>query len=220
MIQLMQGDCLERMKEIPDGSVDLVLCDLPYGIDYQSQRKKDRSRWFPKIANDQRPLTACIPLLARLMNNHGGLFLFTRRDVQQPVIDALHGNGFSVKSMLIWDKGSHGMGDLKRAYGSRYESIIWAAMPGFRFPGKRPTDIIRVPKVPASSLVHPNEKPVALLETLIRQTTHEGDRVLDFCMGSGSTGVACVNTGRSFIGIELDGHWFDVAEKRIREAHG
>ena len=127
-------------------------------------------------------------------------------------------NDMKPKNVLIWDKVIHGMGNLKQAYGSRYESIIWYPMPGFRFPGKRPTDIIRSQKIPANRLVHPNEKPVELLETIIKQTTMEGDTVLDFCMGSGSTGVACMNTDRDFIGIELDDKYFDIAKKRIEEA--
>lgn len=138
--------------------------------------------------------------------------------MQQVFIDEMQVCGMPVKSIVIWDKVGHGMGDLRKAFGSRYESILWSPMPYFRFPGLRPTDIIKCPKVGSNQLIHPNQKPVELMETLIQLTTHEGDTVLDYCMGSGSTGVACVNTGRKFIGIELDDHYFDVAQERIAEA--
>ena len=144
--------------------------------------------------------------------------LFTRWDKQQAFMDAMTANGMKPKSVIVWDKKAHSMGDLQRAFGSRYESIIWYAEHDFHFQGKRPVDIIEYPRVSAEKLVHPNEKPIGLLEKLILQTTQAGDTVLDFTMGSGSTGVACVNTGRDFIGIEKDEHYFGVAQKRIADA--
>lgn len=119
---------------------------------------------------------------------------------------------------MIWDKVIHGMGDLKKSYGSRYESIIFSSEKDFRFNGKRPQDIIRVCRVSPQKLLHPNEKPIELLERLINQCTDKKALVLDPFMGSGSTGVACVSTGRKFIGIEKDAGYFEIAKKRIEEA--
>jgi DNA modification methylase len=217
-IDLHNGDCLELMKDIPDGSVDLVLTDPPYGIDYQSQWRKDKAQWKPKIKNDKSPFVDFIPQLKRVMSHSGAAMIFTRWDVQQQFIDVLTTSRLSVKNILIWDKVIHGMGDLKRAYGSRYESIIFCANSGFRFNGKRPTDIMRFQRVSANKLVHPNEKPTEVLETLITQCTRQGQNVLDPFFGSGSTGVACINTGRNFIGIELDETYFNIAQKRIEAA--
>ena len=76
--KLMRGDCLELLSEVPDGSVDLVLCDPPYGIDYQSQRKKDKSQWKPKIKNDKKPFIDFIPLLKDKLTNKGGGCYFLR----------------------------------------------------------------------------------------------------------------------------------------------
>ena len=206
------------MKGIPSGSVDLVLTDPPYGIDYQSQRRKDKAQWKPKIKNDKTPFVDFIPQLKRILSDNGAAMIFTRWDVQQRFIDALVSSGLSVKNILIWDKVVHGIGDLKRAYGSRYESIIFCANNGFRFNGKRPTDIMRFQRVSSDKLIHPNEKPIELLEALVTQCTLQNQTVLDCFMGSGSTGVACVNTGRNFIGIELDKGYFDIAQKRIEAA--
>lgn len=88
----------------------------------------------------------------------------------------------------------------------------------FKFENGRPQDLISVPKVPSLKLVHPNEKPVELLEFLIQKTTLKNATVLDCFMGSGSTGVACVNTNRNFIGMELDEKYYKIAEERIKNA--
>ena len=167
MIKLMHGDCLELMQEIPDGSIDMILCDPPYGIDFQSNRIKDKERRKAKIANDKRPFIEFIPLVKRVLKPTGCVMVFTRWDVQQIFIDAMREHGLAPNSCIIWDKKIHGMGDLKRAFGSRYESILFHAEHEFRFQGKRPTDIIACQRVPASRLLHPNEKPVELLEGLI-----------------------------------------------------
>lgn len=174
MIKLLKGDCLELLRQLPDNSVDLVLTDPPYGIDYQSARRTDRSQWKPKILNDKKPFLAFIPELRRVLKPTGCAMIFTRWDVQQAFIDEMERSGLRVRSVLIWDKLAHSMGDLKRAYGSRYESILFHSGDGFRFPGKRPQDVIACPRVAPNKLVHPNEKPVELLETLISQVTAGG----------------------------------------------
>lgn len=217
-INLLHGDCLEIMKDIPDGSVDLVLTDPPYGISFQSQWKKNKADWKPKILNDEKPFTGFIPELKRIVSKNGAVMIFTRWDVQQEFIDCMVKNAMKPKNVLIWDKVIHGMGDLKRAYGSRYESVIYWANSDFRFNGKRPTDILRYQRVSANKLLHPNEKPIDLLSCMIKQTTSDNATVLDCFMGSGSTGVACLNTNRNFVGIELDDEYFEIAKHRINEA--
>lgn len=217
-IQLIHGDCLVEMQNIPDKSVDCVLCDPPYGIDYQSARRTDKEARLPKIANDKKPFTDFIPLLPRHLKDTGCALIFTRWDVQQVFIDELNNNGLGVKSIIIWDKLKHGMGNLTQEFGRRYESIIFACKKHFIFPNKRPVDIISYPSIPSGKLIHPNEKPVSLLGILIQQITPPYGVVMDCTMGSGSCGVAAVNTNRKFIGIELDKNYFDIAKQRIDEA--
>lgn len=113
---------------------------------------------------------------------------------------------------------NHTSGDLTGAFGRRYEVIIYAAKGRPKIRGKRYSDIWECPRVPASREVHQNQKPVELLERAVCSMTDAGATVLDAFMGSGSTGVACVNTGRDFIGIEIDHGYFEVAKKRIEEA--
>ena len=206
------------LKSVSDNSVDMVLCDPPYGIDFQSCRIKDKQKRKKKIINDKKPFLDFIPELERVIKQDGSILIFTRWDVQQQVIDKMKQHNIPPRAVIIWDKVVHGMGDLKRAPGSRYESIICFTGKDFRFPQKRPVDILRVQRVYSHELMHPNEKPVKLLEELILQYTNSDAVILDACMGSGSTGVACINTKRDFIGMELDPEYFEIAKKRIKRA--
>lgn len=112
------------------------------------------------------------------------------------------------------------MGDLKRAYGSRYESILFHAEKDFRFQNKRPTDIIRVQRVTADKLKHGNEKPVELLCHLMEQSTTQGDYVLDCFSGSGSTAIAALKSGRKVVAVELEEKYCQITVDRIKEYYG
>lgn len=173
-IQLFNGDCLEVMRSIPDKSIDLILTDPPYGIDYQSAKRIDKSKRFAKIANDKTPFVEFIQHIPRILKDSGAVLIFTRWDVQQAFIDKMEDCGLNVKNVLIWDKEVHTMGDLKRAFGFRYESIVYSCGKDFEFKNGRPVDVIRCPRVSAQDLVHPNEKPVNLMRYLIEQTTDMG----------------------------------------------
>jgi hypothetical protein len=235
-IRLMLGDCLDRMKEIPAGSVDMVLCDLPYGT--------TACKWDSVILFE--------PLWAEYSRICKGAIVLT---ADQPFTSALilsNPKGFRYR--WVWDKINRitGFLDAKRrplrvvedvcVFGniSTYNPQMWQGEPykaahgrcGAVYNGDRPSvtdcsDGMRYPqnliRIKADNRgqegrVHPTQKPVALLEYLVRTYTNEGETVLDNTMGSGSTGVACVNTGRSFIGIERDPGYFAVAEQRISDA--
>ena len=141
---------------------------------------------------------------------------FSRWDVQQKFIDCINSlKTLKVKSVIVWDKGNHTAGDLYSSYGKRYETIIFACKKGFKFPRKRPIDIKSFKRVSSSKIGHPTPKPVDLLIDLILDVTNEQNLILDPFMGSGSTGVACINTNRNFIGFELDSNYFEIAKKRI-----
>ena len=236
MVDLWQGDCLELMKDIPDGSIDMILCDLPYGT--------TRNKWDSVI-----PLDTLWGEYKRIIKSNGAIVLFA----QTPFDKIL---GCSKLDLLryewIWEK-TQGTGHLNAKkmplkshenilvfykslpvynlqfesgkpykaiysthstnYGKQKDDVI-TVNSGFRYP----KSIIKMPKSESDRHLHPTQKPVALLEYLIRTYTNEGETVLDNCMGSGSTGVACVNTGRNFIGIELDPGYFEIARNRINEA--
>jgi site-specific DNA-methyltransferase (adenine-specific) len=212
------GDCLELLRQLPDGSVDVVVTDPPYGISYQSARRTDKSKWKPKIANDGKPYIWWMHDAARLLKDGGRLLCFCRWDTAEAFRLAIEWSGLTVRSQIIWDRESHGMGDPRVSPSPRHD-VVWYATKGrYEFANGRPCSVVRSMRLSGSALVHPNEKPVDLMEQLIGSYSVEGETVLDPFAGSGTTGVACVQTGRNFIGFEIDPHYCEIARKRISEA--
>lgn len=216
MGKIILGDCLEVMKTFKDNQFDLVLTDPPYGIDFQSNRKV---KWQQKdkIVNDKEPYTDWLADAFRVLKPSGSLLCFCRWDVQEMFIKAIREAGFKLKSQVIWDKGLHGMGDLKAEFAPQHETILFAIKDSFSFPSKRPTTIIKEMRVSPTALQHPNEKPDKLLAKLISYTTQEGDTVLDCFAGSGSTLYAAKRLGRNYIGIEIDPKYVKIAEERFKQ---
>ena len=233
MIDLKCGDCLEVMKDIPDKSIDMILCDLPYGT--------TRNKWDSII-----DLNELWVGYERIIKDNGVIVLFS----QMPfTAELVHSNLKLFRYEWIWQK-DNGTGFLnaKKMPLKIHENILvfYKKLPtynpqmrtGFKpykckqgrhstnyglyeqghiteSNGERyPIDIIEFKK---DSGLHPTQKPVALLEYLIKTYTNEKETVLDNCMGSGSTGVACVNTNRNFIGIELSEEYYNIAVRRINE---
>lgn len=196
------------------------MTDPPYGIAYESgmQRGANR-RLLHGIRNDRAPYIWWLPFAADALREGGCLLCFTRWDVQDTFMRAIALAGLTVRSCVVWDKGSHGMGDLRRAFAPSHETAVFATKGGFEFPGRRPRDVVSVPKVGSGKLVHPNEKPVDLMAELVSDVCAPGSTVLDPFMGSGSTGVACARAGMRFVGIEMDPDYYALAEGRISEAY-
>ena len=242
MVDLRLGDCLELMKDISDGSVDLVLTDPPYGT--------TACKWDSVI-----PFEPMWEQLNRIIKPNGAICLFG----SEPFSSALRMSNIKhFKYDWIWLKPLGANPLLCKKQPMKYHEIIsvfYKKQPTYnpqmtkgKKRNKKPctwgnkkdeiyggslSDFNGVDNVndvyyPRSyqyfsnanqkGKVHPTQKPVDLLEYLIRTYTNEGETVLDFTMGSGSTGVACVNTNRHFIGIELDEGYFNIAKKRIEEA--
>ena len=230
-VDLKCGDCLEIMKDIPDKSIDMILCDLPYGT--------TKNKWDSII-----DLTELWCGYERIIKDNGVIVLFS----QMPfTAELVHSNLKLFRYEWIWQK-DNGTGFLnaKKMPLKIHENILvfYKKLPtynpqmrtGFKpykckqgrhstnyglyeqghiteSNGERyPIDIIEFKK---DSGLHPTQKPVALLEYLIKTYTNEGDIVLDNCMGSGSTGVASINTNRNFIGIELSEEYYNIAKERI-----
>ena len=234
-IWLMQGDCLDRMKEIPDGSVDMILCDLPYGT--------TACKWDSVI-----PFEPLWEQYKRIAKKNAAIVL----TASQPFTTALIASNMrDFRYCWVWDKVKPSSGlHAKQQPLRQHEDIVVfgtgnakynpqledakertdkprAANNGEAFGGKvvlrqhsnggkkYPRSVLAISNANQHGRVHPTQKPVALMEYLIRTYTNEGDVVLDNCMGSGTTGVACVNTGRKFIGIEMDETYYNVAKDRI-----
>lgn len=211
MIKLINDDCLKAMKDIPDNSIDMILSDPPYGMSFQSNYRKVKHK---KIKNDDCLdwLEDFIKQIYRISKDNTAHYLFCsihNIDIFKQEIEKF----FKIKNILIWKKNNTGMGDLKGSFAPKYEMIIFFHKGRKLINGKRECDILEFNKT--RNQLHPTEKPVDLLEYLIKKFSNENETCIDPFIGSGSTGVACNNLNRSFIGIEIDKDYFDIAEKRI-----
>lgn len=241
IMDLRLGDCLVEMQSIADGSIDMILCDLPYGT--------TACKWDSII-----PFEALWKQYKRILKKNGAIVL----TASQPFTTALIASNMrDFRYCWVWDKVNKYTGALNanRMPLKRHEDIavFYQAQPTYNKQWRNgrpfksvntnghgmhtqygngaerrhtandgrhnPCTVIEIKADNKLELgLHPTQKPVALMEYLIRTYTNEGEVVLDNCMGSGTTGVACVNTGRNFVGIEKDPDYFAIAEQRINQA--
>ncbi len=215
MIDLYNGDCLEVMKSIPDGSVDLILTDPPYLMKLKPQRKNAKFHGV-QIQNDNNAewVDGFFSEVARVLKNNSVAFIFCNHFCIADFILSAKKVNLDLKNHLIWDKCHFGIGNNWRPI---HESILVFTNGKFKTVSKNNKTILSYKKVYHSKSVHPTQKPIDLLEHLISESDLSGDVVCDPFMGSGSTMIACLNTNRKGIGIELDKHYFDIAQKRINE---
>lgn len=239
MQQLIKGDCLEEMKNIPDKSIDCIICDLPYGT--------TKCHWDTII-----PFDKLWEQYNRIIKDNGAIVLFG----QEPFSSLLRCSNIKMyKYDIYWEKERlTNIMQVKRRPGKTIEtiSIFYKNQPTYnpqmvKYDGPKrsnkvkngklgklvddnndkyvneyidtgyryPTQLWKFKRDTLKYNVHPTQKPVSLLEELIKTYSNEGDIILDNCMGSGSTGVACKNTNRNFIGIELDEKYFEIASNRL-----
>jgi site-specific DNA-methyltransferase (adenine-specific) len=246
-IDLHNGDCLELMKDIPDKSIDMILCDLPYGT--------TACKWDIVIPFDKLWFQ-----YERIIKENGAIVLFGK---QPFTTDLINSNRKLYKYELIWEKDKptdfalankkpmcyhenievfykkhpvynkqmverEGKGvwrykfdishDNRTIHGTDRKYAGKKEKENYDVKLKNPKSILYYDTGKRQQLFHPTQKPVALFEYLIKTYTNDGETVLDNCMGSGTTAIACINTGRNFIGIELDEGYFDIAQKRIQAA--
>ena len=249
--KVTQGDCLEVMKRIPDGSVDMILCDLPYGT---TDAKWDsvipfESLWaeYERVIklNGSILLFGSEPFSSEVRNSNPelyrydwywvkskpGLFQHSKNRPMKAVetISVFskarwgHASQMKPENRMIYNPQgvrSSGIKTVTKNYnaggvfgerpnqvGRKYESFT-----GF------PSDVLHFGSVVGKDAIHSTQKPVDLCEYLIRTYTNEGEVVLDNCIGSGTTAVAAINTGRNFIGIELEPEYVEIAKRRVDEA--
>jgi site-specific DNA-methyltransferase (adenine-specific) len=230
-VTLYNADCLDILPTL--GPVDAVFTDPPYGKQYHNGglgsipsmkwRNPGPARFAgERIIGDIVPDTTAVEKIARILQIGGAVYVFSQWMVEAVWIKALEDHGLKVRNRLIWAKPFHGAGDLETTFGPQHESIIYATNGRHILRGKRDGDVWVEPIGKNGCFTkgqeHPTQKPVDLCSWLILKSTDIGDLVLDPFMGSGTTGVACVRTGRRFIGIEIDPTYFAIAQRRIAEA--
>lgn len=212
---IIHGDCLRVLKTIPNESVDAIITDPPYGIRYHGTRRKDKSRWFDRIANDTAPYIWWLHDATRVLKQGSALLCFTRYDTEEAFRFAIRLAGLQPKTQVIWDKRRYGVGDCRGDFSLSHENIIFAVKGRFLFPNRRPQSVIPVQRLASTCLTHPNEKPVELIKQLVEAITKPGDLVLDPFLGSGTTAVAAKSLGRRYFGIELDRRYVRTARARV-----
>ena len=243
MINLMQGDCLERMREIPDGSVDMVLTDPPYGttackwdsiIPLEPMWEQLKRVIKPNgaiVMTAAQPFTTT--LIASNIKNFAHSWVWNKRfaanfvqakrqplkDHEDVLVFSMNGKQPFYNPQMIKRDEPIKKGGNKQSKAipiARTEASEKFGASGKTYDLKHPTTVTSLNfSVRDGRGLHPTQKPIALLEYLIKTYTNEGDTVLDFTMGSGSTGVACLNLNRKFIGIEKDENYFNIATQRI-----
>ena len=208
---------MEFMAELDDGSVNLVVTDPPYGKANKMKRRKNKDKLCEMIANDDSLdiVQRCIPELYRILKPNSAMFMFMSPTKIAEVEPMLTDAGFTIKNRIVWDKINHGTGDLRGSFGSQWEVAFLAVKGRPLIRGKRFNDIWRFPRIASQKMLHMNQKPVELLERMVTSFSDENDLVFDPFMGSGSTGEACRNTNRRFIGCEIDPYFANVARQRL-----
>lgn len=212
--ELWHGDCREVMESFNNINITCIATDPPYGISYVSSWRKQGKTEM--LRNDNDAPTDAVPSMAKILSDGGALYLATRFDASYPWVTAMRDAGLTLKTPIFWDKGNHTSGDLEGDFGAQVEIFLFAHKGRHKLRGPRLNNLWRIPRDPAGD--HPTPKPVLLMEKMITTSTDTGDVVMDPFMGSGSTGVASVATGRTFIGIEIDRKYFDICCERIDRA--
>lgn len=215
-IAMKNSDAFEEIKVLPSESIDIILTDPPYGINYKSGFNKKSK----KLINDYKGITEIYKEFYRILKNNSFCLVFAswkNIDKDKQELEKY----FKIVNVIIWKKGNTSMGDLKHSLATNYEVIIVCTKGKPEIRGKREGTIWEYKKLPNNKMHHTTEKPVALLEHCLEKFSDEGDIVLDPFAGSFSTGVACVNKGRNFIGYELDEEYYKVGYNRLEEVkHG
>lgn len=210
---LILGDSITELGLLPDDSIDCVITDPPYGIDYQSNFKIDK---FEKIQNDKENTFILLDKVCAILQNkikiNSHLYFFTSWKVLYKHEEII-GKYFDIKNLLVWEKNNWSMGDLEGNYAEQYELIIFANKGRRILNGNRETNILHFDRV--VNEVHPTQKPIPLIEYLIEKSTNEGELVCDPFMGSGSTCRASKNKNRRYFGIEIDKNYFEVAKNIV-----
>ena len=201
-MKLILGDCLEEMKKMSDKSIDLVVTDPPYGMQFRSNYRTIK---YDKIEGDNRYPVEALQEFNRLARK--AVYIFCRWDnlIELP----------KPKSVLAWVKNNWSMGDLKHEHGRMWEAICFYPQEEHEFIERIP-DVIKCRRT--ENVYHSTQKPVGIIRRLIE--SNKGEVVFDPFMGSGTTGCACKELNRDFIGIEINEEYYKIAEKRINQTMG
>lgn len=245
--KIYNQDCLIGMRDIPDKSIDMILCDLPYGTTVMGWDKiiDSKQMWeqYERIIKDDGAIVlfGYQPFSSMLVTSNLKLFKYSivwDKVSKSDIMNAKNKPLRQHEDILVFSKGTtangskrkmkyypQGVEEGKRVNNNNrqeFEGATKVARPShtkvYKCSGSNyPTSIIRFSNANRKNALHPTQKPVLLFEYLIKSFTSEGELVLDNCMGSGTTAIACINTNRNYIGFELDKNYYDVLSRRIED---
>lgn len=221
---IMHGDSRLIIPAL-DETIHCVITDPPYGVNFVSRRAEtaEGKKWVKAVQNDS-DLGGAIDLFLEVMEvilpklaDEADLYVFTRWDIVGTWIDVVNSlPDIQYKMMLVWDKGIPGMGDIDANWGCGHELILYCKKGRRDLPYRR-SSIIAIDKVHASKLIHPTEKPVALIEKFVEMSTRPGELVVDPFSGSGSTVIAAQRLNRRALGVELDNDHYRRSSLRLAQ---
>lgn len=219
---IYNGDVMIGLRGgvIPDESVDLIVTDPPYLMNYKTNYRKDKTHKFCRpIIGDTNPdlISNYLKECYRILKNNSAIYVFCNCNKVDFFKQEIEKVGFNIKNMIIWVKNNHTAGDLVAQYGKKYEIVFYANKGRSPIRGKRLTDVWEFSKVSSADLLHQNQKPIELIRLCIEKSSDNGAIVFDGFMGSGTTAIACLETGRHYIGYELDSEYFKIAQNRVLE---
>lgn len=224
MNKLINGNSLEVMGDIKNNSIDTIITDPPYNISRDNNFTTmgragiDFGEWDKNFN-----LTEWLQIAEPLLKKGGNIIIFNSWKNMTTIVESLEANGFEVKDMIRWKKTNAMPRNRDRRFITDYEIAVWAVKKGGKWTFNRLSETYEIPEIvggitPRSEKInggHPTQKPIYVMEWLIKRLTNEGDTILDPFMGSGTTGIAAKNLNRNFIGIELDNNYYNMACDRI-----
>lgn len=216
--RIYQRDCIEGLKLIPDESIDLVITDPPYLMNYRSNRRTKLEK-FDYIENDKDShslISDFIKECYRVLKNDTAIYMFCswhHIDFFKQEFE----NHFKLKNIVVWNKNNHGSGDLKGAYAPKHEFVLYGHKGRSLFREKRIPDVIDCAKIASPKLTHPTEKPLELLDIFVRNSSDKGGIILDGFAGTGSTCISATRNGRKYIAFETVSEYVGIANKRLEK---
>ena len=216
MNKIHNVDCIEFMKQIPDNYFDLLLTDPPFGMKFQSSHRLEKHK---KILNDDNLdwLPSFAYEIDRILKDEAHMYLFCSHHFIEVFKYELQ-KYRKVKNILIWEKNNTGMGDLDGDYAPKYEMILFCSNGERKLNEGRTPNIIKATRT--HNDLHPTQKPVDLIEFLIKKSMKKNDKVFDPFIGSGTTAAACKSIGLEWCGCELEKDYADIANKRLSAVQG
>jgi site-specific DNA-methyltransferase (adenine-specific) len=212
--QIIFGDSVTELQKLEKNKFDLLLTDPPYGMDFKSGWNKKDKIENDKLQETKKILFDVLENSIPLLKDDAHFYIFGNIDYLPEIITIIE-NFLTIKNILIWDRQVIGMGDLQ-TYGRSYDVIYFGYKKEFRkLNGTRDRDVLNFQRIDPSKNIHPTEKPLEIIEYLIKKSTNENDHILDPFAGGGSTLLAAKNLNRFATGIEINEEYYNLIKSRI-----